>query len=136
MIGLIGGQADASIGQTTHLAQFEGEVRALAILDDRKPYATSDLPGVPTLNELHPDLKPNDWVKSGWTAKAGTDPEIIAKIVDAGRQVFENPDFQAEFGKLTTLAPVLGVEATSADLAAGIEHTRGILEGLGMLGSN
>jgi len=134
--GLIGGQADAAIGQTKHLNMFEGELRALAILDERKAYATADLPGIPTLNELHPDLKPNDWVKSGWTAKAGTDPAITAKLVEAGRQVFENPEFQAEFAKLTTLAPVLGVEETSADLAFGIEHTRGILEKLGMLAAD
>lgn len=131
--GLIGGQADAAIGQTTHIARFPGEIRPLVILDKRKDYFENHMPGIPTLAELHPEMVAGNWLKSGWVAKAGTDPEIIEKITAAAKQVFENPEFQAEYATLSTLVPIYGTETVLTDIEEGMNFYRPILDKLGLL---
>ncbi|MCJ7873266.1 tripartite tricarboxylate transporter substrate binding protein [Phaeobacter sp. J2-8] len=133
LTGLIGGQADAAIGQTTHVAMFPDELRPLVILDERKDYFDTHLPGVKTLEELHPGMTAGNWLKSGWTAKAGTDPAIIEKMTAAGKQVFENPDFQREFAGLSTLVPVYGTKEVLADIERGLTFYAPLLDSLGML---
>ena len=133
LTGLIGGQADAAIGQTTHVQMFPDELKPLAILDSRLPYFEEHLPGVPTLEELHPGMTAGNWLKSGWTAKAGTDPAIVERLAAAGRQVFENPEFQKEFAGLSTLVPVYGSDVVLADIKGGLDFYRPLLDSLGML---
>lgn len=135
LTGLIGGQADAAIGQTTHMQMFPGELKALAILDERKEYFEQHLPGIKTLSEIHPEMSAGNWLKSGWTAKTGTDPAILEKLAVAGKQVFENPDFQKEFASLSTLVPVYGTDTVLTDIKAGLDFYRPLLDSLGMLKS-
>ena len=133
--GLVGGQADAAIGQTTHVRMFPDELRPLVILDKRKDYFEEHLPGIATLEELHPGMTAGNWLKSGWTAKTGTDPAILEKLTAAGRQVFENPEFQKEFAGLSTLVPVYGTDEVLADIKGGLDFYRPLLDSLGMLKS-
>lgn len=130
---MIGGNVDVVIALTTHGAQFSDDVRALAILDERKDFFEAHLPGVPALPELYPDVKAGNWIKSGLTAKQGIDPAIIQKLVDATKQVFENPDFQEEYAVVNTLVPVYGTEAVMTDIKAGIAFYTPLLSDLGLL---
>ncbi|MEO1019189.1 MAG: tripartite tricarboxylate transporter substrate binding protein, partial [Pseudomonadota bacterium] len=136
MTGLIGGQVEAAMGQTTHVEMFPDELEPLVILDERKDFFEEHLPGVPTLDELYPEMTARSWVKGGWTAKAGTDPAIIAKLIEAGNQVFENPEFQEEFAGLSTLVLVYGTEEVLSDVEAGMTFYRSLLDSLGMLAEN
>ena len=130
---MIGGNADVVIALTTHGAQFSDDVRALAVLDERKDFFEAHLPGVPTLPELHPEVKVGNWIKSGLTAKQGIDPAIIEKLVAATKQVFENPEFQKEYAVVNTLVPVYGTEAVMTDIKAGIDFYTPLLSDLGLL---
>lgn len=132
---MIGGNVDVVIALTTHGKQFSDDVRAIAILDERKDFFEAHLPGVPTLPEVYPDVQVGNWIKSGLTAKQGIDPAIINKLVDATRQVFENPDFQEEYAVVNTLVPVYGTEEVMADIKKGIAFYTPILSELGLLKS-
>ena len=135
MTGLIGGHADAVVGQTVHNLKFEGEVRPLVILDERQPFFEKHVPGVKTLMEMYPDMTAGDWIKAGWTAKKGTDPAIVDKMIDAAKQVFENPEFQKEIANTATLSPVYGTEESLSSIEKGLNFYEQILGELGMLHS-
>lgn len=130
--GLIGGHADAAIGQTVHYLSFKDEIKPLVILDERQPFFEEHLPGVKTLMELHPEMTAGDWIKAGWTAKKGTDPAIVNKMIDAAKQVFENPDFQKEIAGTATLSPVYGTDEVLSSIDKGLIFYGGIIEELGM----
>lgn len=133
--GLIGGHADAVVGQTVHYLRFKGEIKPLVILDERQPYFEKHLPGVKTLMEMYPDMTAGDWIKAGWTAKKGTDPAIVDKMIEASKQVFENPEFQKEIAGTATLSPVYGTEESLSSIEKGLNFYGEILKDLGMLHS-
>lgn len=133
--GLIGGHADAVVGQTVHYSRFKDEIRPLVILDERQPYFENHLPGVKTLMEMHPGMSAGDWIKAGWTAKKGTDPAIVNKMIEAGKQVFEDPEFQKEIAGSATLSPVYGSEEVLSSIDKGLKFYGGILKDLGMIKS-
>lgn len=133
LTGMIGGQADAAIGQTTHLQRFPGEIRPLVILGPREEYFERHLPGVPTLSELQPEMSAGGWLKSGWVARSGTDQAIIDEIAAAAAQVFENPQFQEEYASLSTLVPLFGTQEILDNIEEGQNFYRPLLSSLGLL---
>jgi tripartite-type tricarboxylate transporter receptor subunit TctC len=131
--GLMGGQSDAVVAQTTHYRLFHDDLRPLAVLSPRLPFFETDLPGVPTLPELHPDKPADDWIRAGWALKAGTDPAIATKVIEAARKAMANPDYQKEVSNFVTFYPTFGVAETRADLKRAIDYHRSLLKSLGML---
>jgi tripartite-type tricarboxylate transporter receptor subunit TctC len=73
-----------------------GKLRALAVTS---PQRVPALPDVPTVAEAgYPDLTAEDWV--GFSAKAGTPPDRIARLNEAINKVLKLPKVRDALGKI------------------------------------
>ncbi len=88
-----------------------GQLRALAVTSPKRVPA---LPDVPTVAEAgYPALTSEDWV--GFSVKAGTPPDVVARINEAVNKVLQMPKVQEALGKIGS-APAGGTAAQFGDL--------------------
>lgn len=94
---LMGGHVDCGSYFLSEVVSYveAGEMRALAV---SSPERSDVLPDVPTLTELGYEgaITQADLTRC-WAVKADTPPEIIEALRGAFKQVFDDPDLQAEF---------------------------------------
>lgn len=88
---LAGGHVDAGIQTLTGMEQHvqEGSIRVLAILADERNQL---FPDTPTAKELGYDVAWESW--RGFGVPKGTPAEIRAKLEDAFKKAYDNPEFQ------------------------------------------
>jgi len=111
LLSVIGGQSLLTIADPPPTApQVKGgQVRALAVLDDKR---LEDLPDVPTMREAGvPDLNVSLW--SGVFGPANLPPEIARKLEAEIMKIMQMEDVKDKFRKMAT--PTVG--GTSADFA-------------------
>ncbi len=134
LVGLIGGQVDAAVGQIASINAYKNEIRPLVILDNnRKGFFAKDLPGIPTVGEAFPGKKAGVWIKGGLAVKAGTPKAIVDKLLAATDKAYNNKKFAARVPKSITLQWIHGTEAVKKSIKGGIALYSPILKGLGML---
>lgn len=94
---LMGGHVDCGTYFLSEVVSYveAGEMRALAV---SCPERSALMPDVPTLNELgyEGEIAQADLTRC-WAVKADTPTEIIETLRDAFKQVFDDPDLQADF---------------------------------------
>ncbi len=88
---LAGKHVDAGIQTLTGMEQHltEGNMRLLAVLSEERH---SGFPDIPTAKELGYDVVWESW--RGFAVPKGTPEDVKAKLVEAFKKAFENPEFQ------------------------------------------
>lgn len=105
---LLGGHIDAFEGNMSEAANQinEGKVRGLAVWSDKR---MDPIPNVPTGEEQ--DYNVSSAASRGLAVPEGVPEEIYQQLLEASREVIENPEFQAEMDKLNMpLDPLYGQE--------------------------
>ena len=117
---LVGGHVPLGFSQVqTTLPHIEGG--RLVALATTGATRWRQLPAMPTMAELgYPQLTATTWF--GLVARAGTPPEILAKLVDAAKKVHSDPGVKKKLENMGFDVPGEVDPAFSASIRAGAER--------------